>query len=71
MNKKSIKKTIIMLLVACMCIGSVPVTAGAAAKTTTQTTATRKKAKKVKVGTTKPTKFKFYKSAPPTVTGCY
>lgn len=71
MNKKSIKKTIIMLLVACMCMGSVPVTAGAAAKTTTQTTATRKKAKKVKVGTTKPTKFKPYKSAAPVATGYY
>ena len=71
MNKKSIKKTIIMLLVTCMCIGSVSVTAGAATKTTTQTTATRKKAKKVKVGTTKPTKFKPYKSAAPVATGYY
>ena len=71
MNRKNIKKTIIMLLVACMCIGSVPVTAGAATKTTTQTTAARKRAKKVKLGTTTPTKFKFWKSAPPTVTGCY
>ena len=43
MNRKNIKKTIIMLLVACMCIGSVPVTAGAAAKTTTQTAASSKK----------------------------
>ena len=49
MNRKNIKKTIIMLLVACMCIGSVPVTAGAAAKTSTKTTATTKKSKKVKL----------------------
>ena len=57
-----------MLLVACMCIGSGPVTAGAATKTTTQTAATKKK---TKIGTTTPTKFKFYKSAAPVVTGCY
>ena len=48
MNRKNIKKTIIMLLVACMCIGSVPVTAGAAAKTSTKTTATTKKIQKSK-----------------------
>lgn len=71
MNRKNIKKTIIMLLVACMCIGSVPVTAGAAAKTTTQTAASRKKAKKVKLGTPKPTRFRFYKIAEHAVTGCY
>lgn len=71
MNRKNIKKTIIMLLVACMCIGSVPVTAGAAAKTTTQTAASRKKAKKVKLGTPKPTRFRFYKIAEDAVTGCY
>ena len=71
MNRKIIKKTILMLLVACMCIGSVPITAGAATKTTTQTTAARKKAKKVKLGTPKPTRFRFYKSAAPAATGCY
>ena len=71
MNRKNIKKTIIMLLVACMCIGSVPVTAGAAAKTSTKTTATTKKSKKVKLRTPKPTKFRPYKSAAPVATGYY
>lgn len=71
MSRKNIKKTIIMLLVACMCMGSVPVTAGAATKATTQTATTSKKAKKAKLGTTTPTKFKFYKSAAPAATGCY
>ena len=76
MNRKSIKKAMLMLLVACMCILSVPATAGASTKSTkAQTTAVKKSAKKsakkVKVGTTTPTKFRFWKNPPRTVTGCY